>query len=276
MKTSWKVITTGLIVLAIIVGGIIGFKVEQQQAVLTESTEVAPVVKEPSKIVAPRNDKQHYQRQATHKNPLPKNEKIVYLTFDDGPSEYTAKLTEILAQHNIQATFFMQGVNLKNKKFTKAVKQASQEGHYIGAHSMTHNYNSLYVQKNFVAEMNETIQLIKSITSKDHRLVRAPYGSAPGLQNKELLNEVVSAKLKVWDWNIDSMDWARNATPESILSTIKSETTQNTEVVLMHEKAVTVDTLPRIIQFFKSQGYSFEVYGTYDHFPMNFAHSKKI
>lgn len=213
------------------------------------------------------------KKQVIKKVPLkeiPKNEKIVFLTFDDGPSQYTEQLIKVLKEHDIKATFFMQGVNLQNKSLQPIVKKASDQGNYIGSHSMTHDYHKLYVEGKFIQEMKSTQQLIKAITGKHHQLVRAPYGSAPGLKDQAVRKQLAKENIKLWDWNIDSEDWHRDATPQRILSTIKNETIQNTEVVLMHEKPNTVKALPSIIEFYKSQGYKFAVYGQYKHFEMNF------
>ncbi|HEC4819306.1 TPA: polysaccharide deacetylase family protein, partial [Bacillus cereus] len=70
--------------------------------------------------------------------------KVVYLTFDDGPSELTGKFLDVLKEQHVAATFFMQGSNLQNTGFQENVKRAVKEGHYIGAHSMTHNSDKLY------------------------------------------------------------------------------------------------------------------------------------
>ena len=64
--------------------------------------------------------------------------KVVYLTFDDDPSELTGKFLDVL-KSNMSPRHFMQGSNLQNTGFQENVKRAVKEGHYIGAHSMTHN-----------------------------------------------------------------------------------------------------------------------------------------
>ena len=70
--------------------------------------------------------------------------KVVYLTFDDGPSTLTGKFLDVLKENDVKATFFMQGSNLQNASYQENVKRAVKEGHYIGAHSMTHNSDKLY------------------------------------------------------------------------------------------------------------------------------------
>lgn len=202
--------------------------------------------------------------------------KIVYLTFDDGPSQYTETLLAILKEHGVSATFFMQGVNLQKEILQGSVKKAVEEGHYIGAHSMTHDFNKLYKQNQFVPEMLETLQLIADITGTNPKLTRPPYGSAPGLNSKQSREPIVQSDIKVWDWTIDSKDWALSGQPGQIVQNIKNETTRDTEVVLMHEKQQTIDALPDIIRFYKEQGYSFVAYHPAHHFSINFQYDDRL
>lgn len=57
---------------------------------------------------------------------------MVYLTFDDGPSEWTEEFLDVLQQYGVKATFLMQGSNLQRKDLQSVVKRAADEGHYIG------------------------------------------------------------------------------------------------------------------------------------------------
>ncbi|WP_396426741.1 polysaccharide deacetylase family protein [Lederbergia sp. NSJ-179] len=205
-----------------------------------------------------------------------KNEKMVYLTFDDGPSEWTGAFLDVLEEHGVHATFFMQGNYLKQSSFQSDVKRATREGHYVGAHSMTHDSDELYKNKQFVPEMQETLALIHEITGTNPHLVRPPYGSIPGLQDELIHDQVIEAGLKVWDWTIDSQDWKYPNDPKKIMDNIKSTTTEDVEVVLMHEKEQTLKLLPQIIAFFKEQGYEFGVYSDQHHFPNNFLSDSRL
>ncbi|KAB2395416.1 MULTISPECIES: polysaccharide deacetylase family protein [Bacillus cereus group] len=202
--------------------------------------------------------------------------KVVYLTFDDGPSELTGKFLDVLKEQNVASTFFMQGSNLQNTGFQKNVKRAVKEGHYIGAHSMTHNSDKLYKKGQFVPEMKETLALIHNITGTTPKLVRPPYGSAPGLKGEEIRNQIVEAAIKVWDWTIDSNDWKLKGNPQQIIENVKRTTTEDVEVVLMHEKPQTLQALPEIIKFYKEKGYEFGVYNEADHFQLNFQKDQRL
>ncbi|MCC2507946.1 polysaccharide deacetylase [Bacillus cereus] len=202
--------------------------------------------------------------------------KFVYLTFDDGPSTLTGKFLDVLKENNVKATFFMQGSNLQNTSYQINVKRAVKEGHYIGAHSMTHNSDKLYKKGQFVPEMKETLSLIQSITGTNPKLVRPPYGSHPGLKSEELRNQIVDAGIKIWDWTIDSEDWKLKDNPNQIIENVKKYTTDDVEVVLMHEKAQTLQVLPQIIKFYKEKGYEFGVYNDADHFHLNFEKDTRL
>ncbi|OLR82274.1 peptidoglycan-N-acetylglucosamine deacetylase [Bacillus sp. MB366] len=202
--------------------------------------------------------------------------KVVYLTFDDGPSELTGKFLDVLKEQHVASTFFMQGSNLQNTGFQENVKRAVKEGHYIGAHSMTHNSDKLYKKGQFVTEMKETLALIHNITGTTPKLVRPPYGSAPGLKGQDIRNKIVEAGIKVWDWTIDSNDWKLKGNPQQIIENVKRTTTEDVEVVLMHEKLQTLQALPEIIKFYKEKGYEFGVYNEADHFQLNFQKDQRL
>ncbi|MCI4058042.1 polysaccharide deacetylase [Bacillus cereus] len=202
--------------------------------------------------------------------------RVVYLTFDDGPSELTGKFLDVLKEQHVSSTFFMQGSNLQNTGFQENVKRAVKEGHYIGAHSMTHNSDKLYKKGQFVTEMKETLALIHNITGTTPKLVRPPYGSAPGLKRQDIRNKIVEAGIKVWDWTIDSNDWKLKGNPQQIIENVKRTTTEDVEVVLMHEKLQTLQALPEIIKFYKEKGYEFGVYNEADHFQLNFQKDQRL
>lgn len=196
--------------------------------------------------------------------------KVVYLTFDDGPSELTGQFLDVLSEHDVLATFFMQGSNLKKENLQENVKRAVREGHYVGGHSMTHNFKTLYSNNQFVPEMKETLALIHEITGTNPHLVRPPYGSAPGLKNEEIRHQLAEGGIKIWDWTIDSNDWKLWGNPAQIIENIKRGTNKDREIVLMHEKPQTLKALPEIIQFYREQGFEFAVYDDAHHFVLNF------
>ncbi|WP_416826595.1 polysaccharide deacetylase family protein [Ectobacillus polymachus] len=205
--------------------------------------------------------------------------KVVYLTFDDGPGPYTAKVLDVLKQNNIKATFFLIGSHAEQYK--DLVQREVKEGNYVGMHSMSHDYKKLYVQGSFVSEMTEDQQIIKNITGTEPHLVRPPYGSMPGL-NQQLRDQTANAHLKVWDWTVDSLDWKYNNVPTdksvpAIVQNVVAEAKGNREVVLMHDiHPQSLAALPEVIKALKDKGYEFEAYNEQDHFSLNFWHDNRL
>lgn len=272
-KKSWK--TKGLMSFGMVLTMII------LMFYLNEELK-APV----DKVIAEVSSKQITQKQENEiikQEPIKEDKpaskplgKVVYLTFDDGPSQLTGQFLDILKENEVKATFFMQGGQLQNKNFQDNVKRATTEGHYVGAHSMTHDSKRLYTDGQFVHEMEETLALINDITGTKPKLVRAPYGSVPGLDNEHLRNQIVEANIKLWDWTIDSLDWKLKNKPYQIVENIKNGTSRDVEVVLMHEVRQTLQVLPEIISFYKERGYAFGVYKELGHFPINFRNDQRL
>ncbi|WP_213647896.1 polysaccharide deacetylase family protein [Paenibacillus lautus] len=228
-------------------------------------------------VVAKENIVQSTEQPAKQKRSDGKlGDKVVYLTFDDGPTTLTDQFLDLLKEQDIQATFFMQGTNLQKTDLQESVKRATEEGHYVGAHSMSHDYKKLYNNGQFVSEMKETLSLIEDITGTNPKLVRPPYGSAPGLESEQVRNQVVKSGIKVWDWTIDSKDWDLKDNPSQIVENIKRQTRIDREVILMHEKPQTLQALPEIIAFYEEKGYEFAVYNDADHFSVNFQNDKRL
>lgn len=161
------------------------------------------------------------------------------------------------------------------------MKQELAEGHYVGMHSMTHNYKKLYTEGHYVDEMKEDQSLIAAIIGKSPILTRPPYGSMPGL-NEALRNKVAEGGFKVWDWTIDSLDWRYNKMPvdaasAQIVQNVLAGATNPIEVVLMHDiHPQSVKAVPGIIKGLKEKGYELESYQEDEHFPLNFWHDKRM
>ncbi|PEP91516.1 peptidoglycan-N-acetylglucosamine deacetylase [Bacillus toyonensis] len=208
-----------------------------------------------------------------------KDRKVAYLTFDDGPGKYTAELLNMLKKHDAKATFFLIGENIK--KFPYLVKYEYEEGHYVGMHSMTHNFANLYKNDEYVNEMKEDQRLITNIIGKSPKLTRPPYGSMLGL-NKDLRNKVVEGGFRVWDWTIDSLDWKYNKAPvdaaaAQIAQNVLASATKSQEVILMHDiHPQSVAAVPAILKGLKEKDYEFEAYHEESHFSVNFWHDNRM
>lgn len=190
------------------------------------------------------------------------DEKVVYLTFDDGPSsESTVRILETLKQYDVPATFFLLGSNIK--KYPELVKQEYREGHKLANHSYTHNYKQIYATAgNLLEEIiacNQEIDNALGFTY-GNTLFRFPGGSFGRTQYQET---VTQSGYKYVDWNCLGKDaeGKQPKTPESILQAVKDTSAgKNHVTVLLHDtnaKKTTVDALPAIIEYFRAEGYTF-------------------
>lgn len=193
-----------------------------------------------------------------------KNIGTIYLTFDDGPSNNTSKILDILKQEDIKATFFL--VNF-NSSYNPVVKRIYDEGHSIGIHSYTHNYKLIYSSVSaYFDDLNKMNDKIKTITGSDTKLLRFPGGSSNTISsfNKgimtTLVKEVTNAGYHYFDWNVDSSDaWsARNS--NDVYNNVINNLKKGTNIVLMHDLSSnekTVNALEKIIKYAKEKGYTF-------------------
>lgn len=188
--------------------------------------------------------------------------KTVYLTFDDGPSEISSRLDNLLDKYSAKATFFMLEPYMKLHK--DIVIQRVKNGHGVGLHGVTHEKDKIYASSNSVLdEMNQTRETLKEITNKDSLLIRTPYGSIPHM-TKEYREAVNKAGYKMWDWNVDSRDWEFRDIRyvKSIIKQIEileSYQSKAPLVVLVHEFPKTLEFLEPLLEYFKNNSYEYKV-----------------
>ncbi|MGL4819718.1 MAG: polysaccharide deacetylase family protein [Bacilli bacterium] len=199
--------------------------------------------------------------------------KEVYLTFDDGPNEHTSKILDMLHTYGIHATFFVVGGSVK--QYPRTIERMIREGHYIGLHSMTHDYGQLYRECHLVGEMREESNLLANAFHLTPTLIRTPYGTVPTVSPK-IHNELRASAYHVWDWTIDSLDWKYPNNLTTIVNNVRNNATEQFEVVLMHDTAQTVAVLPTIIQQLTTKGYTFSVYSEQHHRAVNFLKDESL
>lgn len=186
--------------------------------------------------------------------------KVVYLTFDDGPSaNNTPKILDILKQYNVKATFFLIGKNAEKNK--ELVKEEVTEGNMVGNHTYSHNMNYIYSDpKVFMSDVDRCEETLKSILGNNYdlKLVRFPGGSF-GKKLEPFREEAKRNGYRYVDWNDLTGDAERNGVPVShLIGEVKKYANHDHLVVLMHdaaEKVTTVQALPQVIEYFRSQGY---------------------
>ncbi len=206
---------------------------------------------------------------------LKSTRKIAYVTFDDGPNRYTPQILNILQNAHAKATFFVIGGRVP--RYSQTMNRIIREGHYVGLHSMSHNAKRLYSgdPSLLITEMDRTRQLVLTTTGLDTHLVRVPYGSKPYLIDT-YRDALVGSRFKLWDWTIDTYDWKQGSTSVSVLQEIKKQSHRNVEVILLHDSSLTVQTLPKIIEYLRSMGYILLPYNPASHEEVNFWHDARL
>lgn len=196
------------------------------------------------------------------------NEKIAYLTFDDGPTiSCTPKILDVLKEEDIKATFFVIGKYVD--KHPEIVKRAYEEGHYIANHGYDHNNSNLYKSdESFINEVKKTdIAIGNAIGVPDYcsHIFRFPNGFMSA-NNKSKKKHAVQLFLDMnytyIDWNCLTRDSEKKYTNEQLLNNLKKTAKdKGTLIVLMHDTKDVNDSsavLKQSIEYLKSQGYQFQ------------------
>ena len=197
------------------------------------------------------------------------NKKVVYLTFDDGPTNNMSKILDILDKYDAKATFFF--VASKLSTYKKQTSSAVDRGHSIGSHSFSHIPNEVYSS---IDSFKEDLSLWQVAFNKElgfiPKLYRFPYGS----NNKYIYTKtdrycISRLAIKVLreigimhvDWNVSSGDGTKRAGADEIYENVtKGMDSQKIPIVLLHEwNENTLLALDRILEYGKKQGYRFEV-----------------
>ncbi len=190
--------------------------------------------------------------------------KIVYLTFDDGPSINTEKLLDVLKKYNIQATFFVTG---QFSDYSNVISRMANEGHAVGLHTYSHVFKKIYSsEENYFEDINKLNELIKSHTGNYSNILRFAGGSSNttsyfnrGIMSK-LAKSVTEKGITYFDWNVDSMD-TKYKDPIKIANSVISGLKQNKShyIVLQHDtKNSTSRATELIIEFGLKNGYIFK------------------
>lgn len=193
---------------------------------------------------------------------IPNKENNIYLTFDDGPTPtVTPWVLDILKEHNIKATFFCIGKNIKSNP--DIFKRILTEGHRVGNHTFTHKNGWKTNFKTYIKDVNicekEILNLTnKTIDGKNSRLFRPPYGKITPRQSKFL----ISQGYKVIMWDILTADFDTNISLEKCYSNATKKV-ENGSIIVFHDSQKAFEklkyTLPKAIEFYKNNSYQFDI-----------------
>jgi peptidoglycan/xylan/chitin deacetylase (PgdA/CDA1 family) len=179
-------------------------------------------------------------------------EKILYLTFDDGPHpEQTTFVLDELKKYNAKATFFCIGKNVK--EHPDVYKRILLEGHRTGNHTHNHLNKKNTSDEQWLSDVKEAAQWI------DSNLFRPPYGRINGFCANLLLQANPSYKIVMW--NVLSADFDTSKTGEHCFNYIKKHTRQGS-IILFHDSEKAAPrlrySLPQTLEFFTNQGFQFQ------------------
>ena len=191
---------------------------------------------------------------------MPKGEKKLYLTFDDGPHPtITPQVLEILKNFNAKATFFCVGNNVK--KYKDTFELIKKEGHAVGNHTFNHEKGLITKTKDYVDSVIEADALIQS------PLFRPPHGRIKFSQIKSLKNKLSnleSQQLKFIAWTVISYDWDKSLTPDDCFNNV-IKNADDGSIVVFHDSEKAVDNmipaLIKVLEYYTDKGYTFEKLG---------------
>ena len=196
------------------------------------------------------------------KNP----EKTCYLTFDDGPTaDITASVLDTLKEYEVKATFFVVGKDVE--EYGPLYKRIVDEGHTIGVHSYSHDYEAIYESVDaYLEDFQKISDLIEDCTGVKPEVFRFPGGSVNGYNGgvyQEIIAEMVRRGYTYYDWNVASRDTVEGLTPDDILRYVAytADEIDDDIIVLMHDgenHETTAEALPSIIKDLKRQEYLFD------------------
>ncbi len=180
-----------------------------------------------------------------------KRDRVIYLTFDDGPSSAsTSEILSLLDRESVKATFFCIGENVQ--RYPELYRAIIDAGHRVGNHTMNHANGFALSTKKYLESVSEASKFVAS------KLFRPPYGRIKPWQ----IRAVRKLGYKVVMWDVIAWDWDSKLTPDDVLSIIKRDT-RNGSIIVLHDSAKaaprTLKILEEAIVWLKNEGYRFEL-----------------
>lgn len=188
--------------------------------------------------------------------------KKVYLTFDDGPSQYSDELLDILKKYDVKATFFV--IGRTDEKSKKIYKRIVEEGHTLAMHSYTHKYDQIYKSlDSFKKDVEKLSEFLYKTTGVRPKYYRFPGGSSNQVSKvsiKKCISYLNQKGITYYDWNVVNGDaTGKNYTAKQMVANVMEGVYKNNNsTVLMHDtvsRDTTVKSLPTLIKRLKKEGY---------------------
>lgn len=193
------------------------------------------------------------------------DEKVVYLTFDDGPSERTLEILDILDKYNIKATFFVT-VQEEKKNTKEIMREIVEKGHSIGVHTYSHDYKDIYSSvKNYLDDFSKIYNYIYEATGVKCDIFRFPGGSKNSFNKgtyKDIIQEMTLRGFTYYDWNVSSDDSIGQYSAETLYEkSVKDADKLNRIFLLYHDskdRKTTVKAVEKTIITLKEKGFKFD------------------
>ena len=191
----------------------------------------------------------------------PKENKVAFLTFDDGPciegdspTQNTGAILDMLAKYDIKATFFVIGAHAR--KYPDIILRAFNEGHTIGNHTYSHVDPRTTDDDKFLRQVRSTNSVLKRITGVKPEYFRSPYGAPLTSGQRKGLH------LKLIGWDVDTLDWSKKTSLDDVVEKVRKAAEKGMEQmrILFHDRHS--QGLGEVIRLLKSYGYKFD---TIDH-----------
>ncbi|SDR95015.1 polysaccharide deacetylase family sporulation protein PdaB [Paenibacillaceae bacterium GAS479] len=202
-----------------------------------------------------KHDRSYYETRGDVVWEVPMDEKLIALTFDDGPSPITTlQILDLLKQYKAKATFFVIGYRLD--KYPEIAAREAAEGHEVANHTDAHVYFKGGIsEKTITTEMDNVQKKIKAITGQS-----SPWFRPPGGYYNDTVIRVAKQKgytVVLWSWHQDTKDWTSPGIGRIVNKVLKNA--RNGDIVLLHDhvngSTQTVEALKLILPELKKRGY---------------------
>ncbi len=193
-------------------------------------------------------------------------QKVIHLTFDDGPSNLQDEFLDTLDEYGAKATFFISAQFFDDAQIVEAIKKLKSRGHQVAAHTYTHVYKDVYTSvETYLNDFKKINDLIKEATGEYSPIYRFPGGSDTGYNEsirKELFEEMNARGFVYYDWDVGSGDSEGLSVSEQVDRVLGNALYYEDCIILMHDgpdKQDTIESLHTLLPEFIDEGYSFKL-----------------
>lgn len=190
---------------------------------------------------------------------LGRSSRQIALTYDDGPNDvHTLRLLEVLAKHDVRATFFLIGLYVRQRP--EIAREIARAGHIVGNHTFTHPLLIFKSEAEIRQELVQCREALQDAIGEHSNLFRPPFGG----RRPAVLRIAHELGLEPAMWNVTGYDW--NAPPAAVIERKVSRQVRGGDVVLLHDgghkelgadRSQTIIASDHVIERYKSEGYEF-------------------